>query len=251
MLGGGIVSAWFARRPLIRWFVFSQKNTNIQMSAAPATENEVCLLTSKQVEGPFYFPSPERRAIREDRQGQPMTLRMQILRSPGCAPIEGAVVEVWHTDADGVYSGYPAEIAHDVWKSFVFLGKHSVQRNGEIHVEPPEKSAFLRGLQRTDANGWVEFDTLFPGWYEGRVPHIHFKVIVGGQEQLTSQFYLEQATCDRIYTTVSPYAKHGKCPQSFESDIALNQAAFGLLLKPSLSQGGPMVAVARIGIQST
>jgi protocatechuate 3,4-dioxygenase beta subunit len=114
-----------------------------------------------------------------------------------------------------------------------------------------EKTAFLRGLQRTDASGWVEFLTIFPGWYEGRVPHIHFKVFVEGQEQLTSQFYLDQTTCDRVYTTVAPYNEYGKCPLSFENDIALreNAEAFGLLLKPSFAESGQMLSVASIGIR--
>ena len=228
-----------------------QKNTNYRLTPAPGAEAGICVLTSTQVEGPFYFPSPERKDIRENRQGMAMKLRMQILRSPGCAPIEGAVVEVWHTDATGVYSGYPSEVAHDIWKTVVLLGMHGVNRRGELHVEPTEQTTFLRGLQRSDASGWVEFETLFPGWYEGRVPHIHFKVFVEGREQLTSQFYLDPATCDEVYTTVAPYNQYGKCPLSFENDIALrdNAEALGLLLKPSLPERGQMLAVARIGIQ--
>ena len=250
VLGAGLATAWFSRCSILRWGMKQQNNATLQLTPAPATENELCLLTSKQAEGPFYFPSPERKDIREDRNSKPMNLRMQLLRHPNCTPVEGAVVEVWHTDADGVYSGYPAEVAHDIWKTFMFVGKHGEKRNGEYHVEPVEETRFLRGLQRTDADGWVEFNTIFPGWYEGRVPHIHFKVFIGEQESLNSQFYLEQATCEHIYTTVSPYDKYGKCPLSFENDIVLKDAANGLLLKPAWANDAPMEAVARIGIKS-
>ncbi len=249
ILGTGLAAAWFSRRSIIRWGMQSERNTNLQLSPAPAADGKLCLLTSRQVEGPFYFPSPERKDIREDRTGKPLNLRMQLLRHPDCSPIEGAVVEIWHTDAEGVYSGYPTEIAHDVWKTILLVGKNGVKRNGEYHVEPVAETRFLRGLQRTDANGWVEFNTIFPGWYEGRVPHIHFKVYVGEQEYLNSQFYLEQATCDRIYTTVAPYAQHGKCPLSFENDIALKDTANGLLLKPTWADDALMEAVARIGLR--
>lgn len=45
---------------------------------------------------------------------------------------------------------------------------------------PTDKSTFLRGIQLTDANGLAEFDTIYPGWYEGRAIHIHVKVHTRG-----------------------------------------------------------------------
>jgi protocatechuate 3,4-dioxygenase beta subunit len=47
---------------------------------------------------------------------------------------------------------------------------------------PSDKFTFLRGIQITDANGAVAFQTVFPGYYMGRTNHIHFKVRVGGSE---------------------------------------------------------------------
>lgn len=35
---------------------------------------------------------------------------------------------------------------------------------------------WLRGVQQTDEDGMVEFDTIVPGWYSGRTAHIHVKV---------------------------------------------------------------------------
>lgn len=250
ILGTGLAAGWFGRRSILRWGMQQPHNAQLQLTPAPASEGEICVMTSRQVEGPFYFPSPERRDIREDRKGLEMNLRMQVVRHPDCTPIEGAIVEVWHTDADGAYSGYPAEIAHDIWKTFLLVGKHGEKRNGEYHVDPVQESRFLRGLQRTDATGWVTFNTIFPGWYEGRVPHIHFKVFIGDREQINSQFYLDQATCDHVYTAVAPYDQYGKCPLSFEKDIALADTANGLLLKPVWSDNTPLEALARIGIVS-
>jgi len=247
-LGAGIASAWAGRQPLLRWAMTRKAHPDLQLTAAPGDGQQPCVLTSSQPEGPFYFPSPERRNIVEDRPGLPFTLRIQVVRARGCSPLEGAVVEVWHTDAGGVYSGYPEEIAHDLWKSLVFVGPRAVRKGGEFHVGPVEKTRFLRGLQRTGSDGWVEFRTIFPGWYEGRTPHIHFKVAAGPHEQLTSQFYFEQATCDRVYTTVAPYTQYGPCPYTTDTDTVIQSAAHGLLLKPSWS-GGSMEATARIGIQ--
>jgi protocatechuate 3,4-dioxygenase beta subunit len=47
---------------------------------------------------------------------------------------------------------------------------------------PPatDKLTFLRGIQFTDATGRVSFQTVFPGFYQGRTNHIHFKVRLGG-----------------------------------------------------------------------
>ena len=36
-------------------------------------------------------------------------------------------------------------------------------------------------MQLTDADGMVEFETIYPGWYTGRTVHIHLKVIAGGE----------------------------------------------------------------------
>ena len=99
ILGAGLATAWFSRRSIIRWGMQHEHNPNLQLTAAPTVESELCIMTSRQVEGPFYFPSPERRDIREGRKGKEMSLRMQFLRHPDCTSVEGAVVEVWHTDA--------------------------------------------------------------------------------------------------------------------------------------------------------
>ena len=65
----------------------------------------------------------------------------------GCLPLEGAVVDVWHCDAEGVYSGV------------------SERGFGTTGLE------FLRGVQWTDAEGRAVFQTIYPGWYPGRGPH--------------------------------------------------------------------------------
>jgi len=39
---------------------------------------------------------------------------------------------------------------------------------------------WLRGIVQTDEDGIAEFETIVPGWYSGRAPHIHIKVIIRG-----------------------------------------------------------------------
>ncbi|MCI0443563.1 hypothetical protein L0152_10135, partial [bacterium] len=197
----------------------------------------------EQIEGPFFIAAPHRRNLKEDRRGKELHLRLQVVRIPGGAPVEGGIVEIWHCDADGVYSGYPAEVAHDLWKTLALVGLQGK------HVYPMNEKRFLRGAQITDANGMVEFETIFPGWYEPRTPHIHFKIIAGDLSYLTSQFYFEPSFCNRIYHQ-SPYSIHGACPYTPENDTAIRQYqnANGLLLQPIWSDSGPLLASARIGI---
>jgi hypothetical protein len=46
--------------------------------------------------------------------------------------------------------------------------------------KPTDKLTFCRGIQFTSAQGAVEFHTIFPGFYQGRVNHIHMKVRLDG-----------------------------------------------------------------------
>ena len=64
----------------------------------------------------------------------------------------GAVIDVWHCDAAGVYSDVTDP-------GFDTTG-----------------SDFLRGYQVTDESGRAAFTTVYPGWYQGRTVHIHFKI---------------------------------------------------------------------------
>jgi len=75
--------------------------------------------------------------------------------------------------------------------------------------EPTDGQTFLRGAQRTDATGAAVFDTVYPGWYQGRTPHIHVKVHVSGQNVHTGQLYFEEAVSRAVYRR-APYASHGQ-----------------------------------------
>src|ERR1043165_5948671 len=125
LLGGAAITGWIFRRNILMNTLFkTEYNPNIVATPAPVLDSDVCVLTSKQVEGPFYFPSPNRSNIVEDRVGKAMELKLQVLRHPDCAPIENAVVEVWQSDAEGNYSGYPDQVAADAWELLMYVAKH-------------------------------------------------------------------------------------------------------------------------------
>ena len=135
---------------------------------------DTCPATPRQTEGPFYFdPRLVRQDLSEGRPGVPLRLRLQIVDAADCAPYRRARVDVWHCDATGAYSGYERE-----------------RSRGET---------FLRGTQFADASGVAEFHTLYPGWYEGRAPHIHVKAWMPDGREVTSQLYFPDALSDAVY----------------------------------------------------
>ena len=127
--------------------------------------------TLQQTEGPFYTPNTPRRAVlREPGTIRPPLVFQGLVVDRECRPLPGAVVDVWHADEDGVY----------------------------------DNAGFrYRGHQFTDAAGAFRFETVRPGLYPGRTPHIHVKVQGEGTRLLTTQVYfpdLAQANArDRIY----------------------------------------------------
>ncbi len=124
-----------------------------------------CMLSPELTEGPYYIDLDlVRRDITEGRPGAPLELTVKVVDGDSCEPIRDAAVDVWHCDAEGVYSG--------------------VQGDDET---------FLRGIQMTDAGGEAVIDTIFPGWYTGRAVHIHLKVHVGGTETYTGQLFFDES----------------------------------------------------------
>ena len=67
---------------------------------------------------------------------------------------------------------------------------------------------YLRGVQETDAEGRVEFTSIFPACYSGRWPHMHFEVYESlddatsySNKLRTSQLALPQEACDDVFAT--------------------------------------------------
>lgn len=149
---------------------------------------DVCVLTPEVTEGPYYFdPALERADITEGtQQGVATTVRLQIVDG-SCKPIEGARVDIWHCNAEGLYSGYANQTG-------------GIDTSGQT---------FLRGTQFASASGIVEFQTIYPGWYAGRTTHIHFKVFLDDQTVLTGQLFFPDALSQFLYQNVPPYTDHG------------------------------------------
>jgi protocatechuate 3,4-dioxygenase beta subunit len=162
-------------------------------------------------QGPYYVDEKLNRAdIRSDptdgtvKQGVLLALTVNVssIAKETCSPLEGALVDIWHCDAEGVYSD-----AVDP-KYFNTTGKK-----------------FLRGYQLTDRNGIAKFITIYPGWYPQRTPHVHYKIRSPGSSrsyEFTGQMYFDEGVSDRIYRK-SPYAGRGKRRVSNITDRIYNK----------------------------
>jgi protocatechuate 3,4-dioxygenase beta subunit len=71
-------------------------------------------------------------------------LELQFIDTTTCEPVEDLLIDIWSCNSTGVYSGID-----------------TLQLN--LGVQGGVNTTFLRGLQVTDTDGVVEFDTLFPG----------------------------------------------------------------------------------------
>lgn len=159
-----------------------------------------CTLIPSETEGPFpldltantyYF----RKDIRENKTGTPLTVKMKIFGLDNCLPMPNVRVNIWHCDKDGLYSGYN--------------GQGNAGQTG---------LTYLRGYQITDANGEVEFTTIFPGWYTGRIAHIHFQVFVSSAYRAISQMTFDIDTKNALYAANPTAYTKGADPLSFAQD---------------------------------
>jgi protocatechuate 3,4-dioxygenase beta subunit len=182
-------------------------------SAALATALPACVVAPELTEGPYYVDVElERSDIRTNTtdnvasQGAPLQLEWIVSQADGssCMPMEGVIVDVWHCDALGVYS--------------------AVQGNS---------ANFLRGFQRTDAQGLAKFTTIYPGWYQGRAVHIHFKIRTDPDAsagfEFTSQLFFDDELSRSVFAT-GVYAQKGPQDQPNSSDQIFNQSGGATLL---------------------
>lgn len=151
----------------------------------PATNNSGtgdCTITNSETAGPFPTKDPsslQKVDIRADRTGVTLTIEITIQnKNNGCAPLAGAMVDIWHCDKDGYYSEYGG------------TGMQAVNYTG-VH--------FLRGRQVANSEGKVAFTTIFPGWYTGRATHIHVHIYsASGSSLLVTQIAFPEGASSAV-----------------------------------------------------
>ncbi|MFF3202114.1 intradiol ring-cleavage dioxygenase [Streptomyces sp. NPDC002962] len=192
---------------------------------APVAAAAVCTLTKEMTEGPYYLDGQYVRAdITEGKAGIPLKLNLTVVDDDTCVPLSNALVEIWHCDALGEYSGF-------------------VGNNG--HTEPDD-GTFLRGGVLTNSSGVAAITTIYPGWYRGRCIHIHIKVhtgvtvtsdghFTGGQELHTGQLFFNE-TITTAVARVSPYSTNTVTRTTLAQDSIYDEGgtASGLLTLTAL-----------------
>jgi len=210
-------------------------SAQLSSDTAPA-----CVVRPRQTAGPYFVDEVlERSDIRSDpldgslKPGTPLRLEFRVSRldDGSCAPVRGAVVDVWQCDAMGVYSG-----VRDFNGFFDTRGKR-----------------FLRGYQLTDAGGTAQFITVYPGWYPGRTVHIHFKIRTDPEGrrglEFTSQLYFHDAITDQVHAQ-APYASKGPRTTRNGQDGIFRHGGSQLIL-PITRDGQGYAGTFDIGLQMT
>ena len=135
--------------------------------------------------------------------GVPLALTIYVFDSKSsCAAMQSVQVDIWHCNASGVYSAES--------------------------VESTVGQSWLRGYQITDAAGKVQFQTIIPGWYEGRTTHIHLRFRstydqTANSGSNTAQVFFDQTLVDTLDTSVAPYSKEGVNSTTNASDRVYSQ----------------------------
>lgn len=155
-----------------------------------------CIVTPAEEEGPYPYPGGEitnplaRVDVTGGQTGIPLALTLKIVNTNNsCAVVSGARVDIWHCNKDGYYSGYSGQ-------------------PGTLGTQSYVGQTWLRGYQTTDANGLVQFTTIYPGWYAGRATHIHLEIFISNTLKKQAQMAFSEVISDAVHVT-SLYSAHG------------------------------------------
>jgi protocatechuate 3,4-dioxygenase beta subunit len=182
-----------------------------------ARADSSCTLTCQQILGPCWAPkAPVRQDISEAEPGIPMRMALRLVQADGCTPIEGAEVEVWHSNIDGVYSAEDAEGG-----AFCTSGN-----------EHALAGYFMRGRAVSDLAGKLVFDACYPGWYGGRAVHIHLLVRPPGDAGdahtrnavSVTQLYFPDELSEEIFAEVAGYRDLGQPETTNATDGVIRSA---------------------------
>jgi protocatechuate 3,4-dioxygenase beta subunit len=170
-------------------------------SGTNSSEDGSCTVTPAETKGPFPIKTPSQLVlenIKSDRVGVALLINLVIENTNNnCSPLADVLVDVWHCDKDGNYSEY---------------GGTSMQQTDYTSVH------FLRGRQTTNSKGEVSFISIFPGWYQGRAPHVHVEVLSStGSSLLVTQIAFPETVTNTVYSSTN-YVSHGQADTSNTKD---------------------------------
>ncbi|KYK61232.1 extracellular dioxygenase [Drechmeria coniospora] len=157
--------------------------------------NTTCALVPETIIGPYFVDGELLRTdITDGEPGVRTHVDFQFINIKTCEPVPELVIDVWQANSTGVYSGV------------------SAPSQGGL------KTNFGRGIQVSNSDGVVEFDTIFPGHYVGRTNHIHVMstdqanlllngTFEGGTVRHIGQTYFDQSLIAAV-EAVEPYVRN-------------------------------------------
>jgi len=131
------------------WRVVFALTLFLGVVASVSAQPTACTPTKPDMLGPFYKPEAPERAV----TGHGLVISGTVRAAKGCAPLPGARLEWWSADTRGEYQDE------------------------------------LRATQLTRDDGAFRYETVSPGRYPGRPPHVHVKISAPGYRTLVTQVY--------------------------------------------------------------
>jgi protocatechuate 3,4-dioxygenase beta subunit len=180
--------------------------------------NNSCVLSPEVTQGPYWVQGElVREDVTDGQGGVALTLDIQIIDVNTCEPVPEAFLEIWHCNSTGVYSGVVAN------------------GNGNTDDTSNMNNTFLRGIQKSNEDGVVTFETLFPGHYTGRATHIHVmtsldatvnanETLSGGSVTHVGQMFFDQALIAEV-DKVEPYVNNEQELTTNADDSILSEEA--------------------------
>ncbi|BFM51409.1 hypothetical protein THO17_35720 [Marinomonas sp. THO17] len=190
-----------------------------------ANLENACFVSETTTEGPCYSRTRFRKDISAGRDGLPVRLWFKVM-DKHCQPVVGAKVDIWHCDPLGVYSGNDMRMV-----DFCTNGEENYQSND-----------WFRGVQITDQNGLVYFETCFPGWYVSRAVHIHL-TITTSNSILTTQVGFDDVLVEDIMVNEAIYSGHGAPDTTNDTDTVFPSEGYqGYLMSTKAMADKSMLA---------
>lgn len=251
------------------------------LEAPPFDDVPTCTAINKTDgagQGPFFIHELEKgddiSLFRQDIRGRynesaeagvemHLHLRVVDLSQPDCdgkgVGLADVEVYIWHTDGQGFYSGFGTRgTANEQKPDSPYAG-----RPGQNDLDTSER--FCRGVQTTNADGVVSFQSIFPGWYNGRDVHIHFVCFKkgstsmgrttyrGGSHIFTTQFYFDPAFTDSVHTKYEPYKTRttGSLAQAYSGAVKADEPGNSGLRAKAVMDGDIVIAQMQIAVNPT
>jgi protocatechuate 3,4-dioxygenase beta subunit len=160
-----------------------------------------CVIVASTTAGPCTTATDlVREDVSEGWAGIPVRFALKVVNA-SCNPVASATVKIWHTNVEGVYSGQTPSPAF-------------CSNNDQAAIS----MNYMRGVQTTNADGVVYFDTCYPGWYPGRAIHIHFQVANGPTVYRVSQLFFPEDVTREIFADHVDYREFGQPNTTFSND---------------------------------